>query len=76
MGSTNSYIFCSLIYPKCMLSIQYVLKKTFVEQMKNLHLMLLLMKAFPEVDFTMKNLENILRDSVRFIVEGQFLYYM
>ena len=38
--------------------------------------MLLLMKAFPEVDFTMKNLENILRDSVRFIVEGQFLYYM
>ena len=44
--------------------------------MKNLHLMILLMKAFPEVDFTMENLENILRDSVRFIVEGQFLYYM
>ena len=38
--------------------------------------MLLVMKAFLEVDFTMENLENILKDTVRFIVEGQFLYYM
>lgn len=33
-GSTNSYIFCSLIYPKCMFSRQYVLNKHLLNKWK------------------------------------------